>query len=301
MPELETKIEENKMTEYYLEKANIDLFAVYQVVYSNSDIEMWYDWNTRLNDTKFTDQCYWLMLEGRKIGGAIINNDTVMYPFIIPPFSDKHSFWDSLLKCSNKIKHINGVLQDDVNILLSYGLKVNSIRQIMCCPTDASNKIDIPFGLSIQELNDSVNFKELSEVVLKGYAGGIDHEVFGAPNEDEVTRDLNYLLQVYKHRNLSFYVVNEIDQKIVALCIAGISESMPLGFAEIGEICVLPQYRNKGIAEFMLRHIISTAFDHTQVVKLCVTVGNQAEKLYRKVGFQAGVRFTNMGRRAMEM
>jgi len=289
------------MSEYYLEKADLDLFAVYQVVYSSTDIEMWFDWNTRLNDTKFTDQCYWLMLDDKKIGGAIINNDTVMYPFIIPPFSDRLKFWDILLKCCNDLKHINGMLQDDVNILLSSGFKVNSIRQVMCCPTDVNNKLDLPKGLSMYELNESVNVNDLSKVILKGYAGGIDYENFGVPNEDQVIKDIRYLLQVYKHRNLSMFLINEIEQEIVGLCIAGISENMPLGFAEIGEVCVLPQYRNKGIAEFMLRHIVSTASGYTPVVKLCVTVGNQAENLYRKVGFQSGPRFANMSKRSIEL
>nr|WP_285860152.1 MULTISPECIES: GNAT family N-acetyltransferase [Paenibacillus] len=109
--------------------------------------------------------------------------------------------------------------------------------------------------------------------------------------------DLTYLLQVYKHRNLSIYVVNEQSQEIVGLCIAGISEKMPLGFAEIGELCVVPQYRNKGIAEFMINYIKESASTYTEVVKLCVTIGNCAEILYRKVGFQAGPRFSQMTKR----
>ncbi|MEK4251786.1 GNAT family N-acetyltransferase [Paenibacillus sp. FSL W7-1287] len=285
------------MVEYSLEKADMDLFAVYQVIYSGTDIEMWFDWNTRLNDTKFTDHCYWIMHEDVKIGGAIINSDTVIYPFIIPPFSDRFKFWDILLKCCKEIKHINGMLHDDVNILLSSGFKVNVVRQVMCRPADINNKVDLPDGFSMYALNEAVHVNELSKVIISGYAGGIDHEIYGVPNEDQVIKDNKYLMEVYKHRNLSIYIVNEMNQEIVALCIAGISENMPLGFAEIGEVCVLPQYRNKGIAEFMLRHIIATAFDYTPVVKLCVTVGNQAENLYRKVGFQPGPRFANMSKR----
>ena len=33
-------------------KADVNLFAVYQTIYSNADTEMWYDWNERLEDTK---------------------------------------------------------------------------------------------------------------------------------------------------------------------------------------------------------------------------------------------------------
>lgn len=117
------------------------------------------------------------------------------------------------------------------------------------------------------------------------------------PNDEKIMEDLSYLMQVYSYRNLSIVVVNEQEQEIAGVCIAGISENMPLGFAEIGEICVLPKYRNKGIAAFMLHHIKQSASAYTEVMNLCVTVGNVAEILYKKAGFQAGSRFARMTKR----
>jgi len=287
------------MKQYRLEQADKNLFAVHQVIYSNSDIEMWYDWNTRLNDTKFTDQCFWIMHDDDRIGGVVKINDTVMFPFVIPPFSDRQQMWRILLSCCEDIRNINGVLQDDVDILLSLSFKVNVIRQVMCCPTGASKKPVIPNGLSLYMLDDSFDITKIKEVMKEGYRGGIDYESFGVPNDEKIMEDISYLLQVYKHRNLSMYVVNEQNQEIAGLCIAGISEEMPLGFAEIGELCVVPQYRNKGIADFMLNYIKETANSYTEVVKLCVTVGNYAEILYIKAGFQSGPRFARMTKRSM--
>lgn len=287
------------MKQYRLELAEKSLFSVHQVIYSNSDIEMWYDWNTRLNDTKFTDQCFWIMCEDDRIGGVIKINDTVMFPFMIPPFSDRQQMWRILLKCCVDIRNINGVLQEDVNILLSLGFKVNVIRQVMCCPTGVNKKLVTPNGLSLYMLDDSFDITKIKEVMKEGYRGGIDYEIFGVPNDEKIMEDISYLLQVYKHRNLSIYVVNEQSQEIVGVCIAGISENMPLGFAEIGEVCVVPQYRNKGIADFMLNYIKETANSYTDVVKLCVSVGNYAETLYIKAGFQAGPRFARMIKRSM--
>ncbi|SDE65545.1 Ribosomal protein S18 acetylase RimI [Fontibacillus panacisegetis] len=287
------------MKQYRLEQAEKNIFAVHQVIYSNSDIEMWYDWNTRLDDTKFTDQCFWIMCDNDRIGGVVKINDTLMFPFIIPPFSDRQLMWRILLNCCEEIRNINGVLQDDGNILLSSGFKVNVIRQVMCCPTDASKKPVITNGFSLYMLDDSFDITKIKEVMKEGYRGGIDYEIFGVPNDEKIMEDLSYLLQVYKHRNLSIHVVNEQNQEIVGLCIAGISENMPLGFAEIGELCIVPQYRNKGIAEFMLNYIKKSASDYTEVVKLCVTVGNYAEILYKKAGFQAGPRFARMTKRSM--
>ncbi|MFD1176660.1 hypothetical protein ACFQ3W_10150 [Paenibacillus puldeungensis] len=64
------------MKQYRLEQAEINSFAVQQVIYSSSDIEMWFDWNSRLNDTKFTDQCFWIMCDDDRIGGIVKLTDT---------------------------------------------------------------------------------------------------------------------------------------------------------------------------------------------------------------------------------
>ncbi|MCR8642003.1 GNAT family N-acetyltransferase [Paenibacillus sp. N1-5-1-14] len=129
-----------------------------------------------------------------------------------------------------------------------------------------------------------------------GYDGGIDYEMFGVPSDEKMMEDITYLLQAYKHKNLSIYMVNESNKEVVGVCIAGTYEKMPLGFAEIGEISVVPEHRNKGIANFMLNYIKEEANTYTEVVKLCITVGNPAELLYNKVGFQAGPRFARMTR-----
>ncbi|WP_161601626.1 GNAT family N-acetyltransferase [Paenibacillus luteus] len=285
------------MSKYKIEQAEKDLFAVYQVLYSDADIEMWYDWNSRLDDTKFTDQCFWIIYDNNRVGGAIINDGTVMYPFLISPFVDRTVFWKALFSCCKDIINIRGILTEDVSILLTFGYRLDVIRQIMCCPTDPGMTSVLPSGYSLHTLNDSVDSKTLASTIMQGYIGGIDYEIHGTPDEVDVKEDARRLMQIYSPNNLSIYIFDENEQKIAGLCIAGISESIPLGFAEIGEICVLPNYRNKRLGEFMLKQVRANAHKYTPVVKLCVTVGNYAEKLYRTVGFHSGPRFANMSKR----
>ncbi|OBZ16296.1 hypothetical protein A8L34_26815 [Bacillus sp. FJAT-27264] len=285
------------MPKYRLEQADKERFAVYQVIYADTDIEMWYDWNTRLQDTQFSDQCYWILCDEVRIGGLIINDGTVMYPFLISPFADRTVFWRALFSCSHDIKHINGVLQQDVSILLAFGYKLGVIRQVMCCPADDSITTVLPDRFSIRPLDEATDIVTVAKILIEGYAGGIDYETYGIPDEAKAIADVQHLMKVYEHRNLSMYVFDEQKQEISGLCIAGIYEKMPLGFAEIGDLCVLPKYRNKRLAEAMLNYVRATAHEYSQVVKLCVTVGNEAENLYRKVGFYPGPRFANMSRR----
>ncbi|SMG34875.1 GNAT family N-acetyltransferase [Paenibacillus aquistagni] len=277
-----------------LEQADKHEFAVHQVIYSNADIEMWYDWHTRLNDTKFTDQCYWVQCGEDRIGGVIKLDDTIMHLFVIPPFTDRQQLWEMLLACCQDIRYMNGVLQEDVPILLALGFEVVVTRQVMCCPASNSRKLELPPGFSLHPIDDSIQLSAFIQPMRDGYQGGVDQKAFGARHDGKIMEDLAYLMKVYQHRNLSIYMMNEQNREIVGLCLAGIYENMPLGFAEIAEICVVPSYRSKGLAAFMLHHVKQSASADTDVVKLCVTMGNDAERLYKKAGFQAGPPFARM-------
>ena len=73
--------------------------------------------------------------------------------------------WSILLTCCNDLRNINGVLQEDVDILQSFGFKVNVIRQVMCCPTGVSKKLVIPYGLSLYLLEDSFDTTRIKDVM----------------------------------------------------------------------------------------------------------------------------------------
>ena len=83
---------------FSLVQADKDLFAIYQTMYSKADLEMWYDWNRRLDDTKWTDQCFFVLLDGKKVGGVIITDYAIAYPFLISPFNGRMEFWSFILK-----------------------------------------------------------------------------------------------------------------------------------------------------------------------------------------------------------
>ncbi len=289
------------MTIYRLEKADPHEFAVNQVVYSAADIEMWYDWEARLNDTKFTEDCYWLLQNDKRIGGILRLGDTLMYPFAIPPAADRELFWTALLDSPGaEIQRIRGVQQQDVDILNGLGFEVRTTRQVMCSPTGDESAAGPAQGLTLHEIDDSTDLNLIKDLMRQAYDGGIDYEAFGTPSDEELVKDIRYVLDVYRHRNLSVYVTEDGSGEAVGVCLAGVGEKMPLGFAEIAEIGVLPAHRGTGIAEFMLRHVKRQTRSFSDVIKLCVTAGNPAANLYRKVGFQGGPPFAEMTRKAMK-
>ena len=280
----------------YLVKSDINLFAIYHTMYSNADIEMWYDWDRRLQDTKWTDQCYFLILDGKKIGGAVITDEKIMYPFLISPFCDRVQFWDHLLKHSPR-KMIQGALDLDSSILPMFGYKAMGTFRLLCRPSDIID-ISLPDGFFCRPLDMDTDAAEYSRVYVESNTGRFCFEKYGEETHEEAITEAKRILGIYSAMNLSIVIVEKTSNQMVAACTAGIAEYHALGFAEIADIFVLPQYSGRGIGKYMLSHIITQAYGIAPFVKLGVDMGNPSEYLYYKMGFIAGPRFTTMEKHA---
>lgn len=282
---------------YTFENANKDIFAAQNVIYSKTDIEMWFDWNARLNDTKELEKNIWIMEDNKKIAGFCIEGDRIMYPFLIPPFNDRIKFWKIIMlyikEYRSDIIHINGVVNEDVLVLRTFGYQQKSCRQVMCCPTEQRESF-VPCGFSIVKLQNEEEIIKIADIIRDSYMGGVNYEYMGEQSIEETIDDLKFVYGIYKEKPICFKITEVATGKDVGVCIAGVNNKMPLGFAEIAELVVLPCYRNKGIGKFMLNFAISEAFTMSSVIKLCVTVGNSAETLYRELGFSTFQSFTNM-------
>lgn len=278
--------------DFELVKADKDLFAIYYTMYSNADIEMWYDWERRLRDTKWTDQCFFLMSNKQKVGGVIITDKKISYPFMVSPFCKRLEFW-SYITNNNPNKGIRGVLEADVKPLNSLGFKTESINQVMCRPADIM-ECSLPSGFTAEVFEPTGDLMEAANVILKSYADTICEEVNGENTIESVLEDMNDIFDIYSPKNLSQLIRETQTGKIVAVCMAGVGKKYVLGYTEIADICVLPEYRNRGLAKYLLDSTISLAYGVSPFVKLFVNVGNYAEELYKKVGFIAGPRFYNL-------
>ena len=272
-------------------KTDKDLFAVYQTIYSDADIEMWYDWNARLNDTKWTDSCYFLVCDQVKIGGAIIKDDMIMFPFLIPPYSDRIGFWRELLFHGKKSK-INGVTDCDCRLLPMFGYHAVDTRQIMCRPVDKV-PAELPRGFFSRSIGD-MDMDEVGNVIYHSYRGSIDFELYGEGTLGEAVEDAKRVIGIYSSHNQSICLLEEGTEKVIGICLAGIGENYVNGYAEIADICTLPEYRGRGLAKYMLAMTINSFIGQAPFIKLAVTIGNPAEYLYHSIGFQKGPRFTNL-------
>lgn len=282
-----------------IKRADKAFFAVYQTVYSGADIEMWYDWKARLNDTAWTDDCFFLWERGEKIGGVVLYDGVIMYPFLVEPFCDKRRFWQAILghvrkACEGEIR-LRGMPQAHAEVLMSFGARFWRPRQIMCRPTDA-----MPYALQAGYRIDTPteqDIPELAKVQALSYRGGIATEMFGEDSLEEIVQGLTDAFCQYRETGSmeqTVVVRRRESRKIVGACVSGITPEMIHGFSFINELYVHPEHRGRGLAEALLRHSISVAHRMTPVVKLHVLAENPAVHLYRKLGFTSGPQFIDM-------
>ena len=279
-----------------LAKADDALFAVYQTMYSNADTNMSYDWNSRLGDTKpWADRGYFLFLDGKKIGGAIITDDYIRFPFLISPYCDRVQFWHCLLKLSPR-KSLLGMLDEDVYILPMFGYKNMGSRQAMRRPADII-EIALPDGFICRPLNMDTDAVEVGNGYVEGHTGGICFEKYGAETQDEAVAETMRVLGVYNAKDMSIVIVEQATSKIVGVCTAGIGKHHVFGYSEIADLIVLPQYQGMGLGKYMISHIVTQTYGLAPFVNMYVDTGNTSEYLYRQMGFIPGPRLTSMERR----
>ena len=287
------------MSDYTFAKADNDLFAVYQTIYSQADIEMWFSWEHRLNDTKGCKDCFFLCRGDDKLGGAVISGGAVRNAFLVPPFDDHSLFWRLVIEKAKSLTKkaeiiCNGVLAGEVETLRSLGVRVWRPRQIMCRPTDVL-PYSLPAGFTL-EAPTQADIPEIAKVAYTVNLGSISEEMFGRESlrdvKKEVKKSFAYFAETGTMEQCS--VIRGAENKIVGGCVAGVYPKMPHRFAFIADVFVLPEFRGQGLAGAMLRHALTMAHPKTPLMKLHVLVDNPAANLYHKLGFIPGPVFTDM-------
>ena len=268
-------------------KADYEQFRIFKAIYTGVDTKNVYSWEQRLEENNTEkDDCYFLMFEGKRIGGVHSAEDWIGGAFLIPPFSDRALFWHLLLKLK-PAKFIYESLDEDKDIVFKHGYKLTHTLKYMVRPSESIDST-LPEGFLCLPIDKDTNLEEVAMALKEGYRSGFVFDASGELKIEDVLDGLNNDLNRFSVKNSCYKIVEDGTEKIVAVCLAGIAEGSSPMFSFIHELTVLSKYRGNGLGKYLISRVINDSKDSVPFVKLAFMVGNEAELLYENLGFMSG-------------
>lgn len=285
----ENKILEN-LKEYRICKANSEVWAKYHVIYRLTNFNEWMSLNLQNGMGGYikTDCCYWITRGNERIGGAFIKPNLLECVFTIPPFHNEKELIEKLVifvdSISDKSKPIvvpdAGIKQ--VDYYKSIGFNLERVDKIMICPT---NEFDITW-----EENHKIIFPKIehSEAMARLYFETYSNNKLPYIASQSYDFQVSSVKVYFKHiefanvsNKWSTLVYDTNTNKFIGACLVGIFDGQPY----ILDFVVHPKSQGKGIASKMIKRTLNLAYKNYSALRLNVTVGNDAEVFYDKLGF----------------
>lgn len=285
-------------------KADAKKFATFHTVYAPNIFQR-FDWNEMVDDATdcISDRDLRFVYSGNSlISGFALKGNSVSYPFMAAPYSDRSEFWSAVISYATSASGKKEILLNEIpDVETKFlkrvkGFKLKWTKQKMMRPTEQCAPV----------LDDDFYFCELTEtdkteivnVIYAAHAAGYTSTVW-PPDMAETETAVNRRFASFGQTNTLFMsnvVKRKADNEIAGVCIAGV---YPAGystkdFATIHQVSVKPQYQRRGIAKAMMLKAISDASVISPVITLGVLVGNPAENLYKKIGFTAGPGYSEL-------
>lgn len=278
------------LNEYKICKASSEEWARYHAIYRLSNFNEWMSlsFQNDIDRYKKVDFFYWIIKDNKRIGGALIKPNMFKCMFVIPPFHNEQelievltSYVDSISDKSNTI-----VIPDTDLKLVEYyknvGFNLDRIEKLMVC---ATNEFDITWeerykilfpeiqhGEDMAKLYDETYSKnKLKYIASQSY----DFQV------SSVNVYFNHISAMNVPNHWSTLIYDTVTNKLVAACTVGLVNELPY----ILDYVVHPEFQRKGLASKMIQRTLNILYRSYPAIRLSVTVGNDAEVFYDKLGF----------------
>jgi ribosomal protein S18 acetylase RimI-like enzyme len=278
------------LNEYKIYKANSEQWAKYHAIYRLSNFNEWMSlsFQSDIDRYKNVDFCYWIEKEGKRIGGAFIKANIIKCIFAIPPFNDISKLIEVLTLhfniISDETKEI--IIPDaDLRIVDSYknaGFQLDRIDKLMVCATDEFNVIwEDRYKIVAPEI-------EHVDAMAKLYFDSYSNNKFQYISSQSYDFQLLNVQAYFNHINTinitnewSTLIFDTITNQFIGACMVGYVNDLPY----ILDFVVHPEFQRKGIGEKMLKRTLNLLSRSYFAIRLNVTVGNNAEDFYDKLGF----------------
>lgn len=281
-------------------KADPQEFAIHLAAYDSDNVEGVLGWEEKVLFSTPGSNAFWIKQDGLRIGGVEMGPNGMSSFFIEPPFNDSFTVLSTLkpllIKWSDPTQRISlwglPAYYDDFTRM---GFWKNMTR---CCMIRPTEKLDITLNDAYNalrpKLGDELKMSELSyRARIHSLETRYNQLIFG--NEIKMDSEVSQ----YK-TNIENIEANEIlnnastclfndKNELVGFCLINMHAKHPL----VADMVVNPEHQGKGLATYMLKNALSELKSSYPVLRLFVTIGLNAEKLYHELGFKAGKHFTS--------
>ena len=283
----------NLGNEYSIEKVSWQEYSVYFAVYRILEDNMRFrtNFDQICNILKSYEICYFIKKDNKRIGGVLLEPNYISGLILEPPHNDYDTILSKLMKFLLTLSDASipitagGIKPEKIQYYHRQGFNGVESRKCMIRPTEQF-EIEWADDVTIIQPNESHKLE-----ILDLFA-----EAFNESEEDIV--QAKKMLDYYFENEMSDSDINRAScliyeketNELIGACLISRWEEWPNVF----DIAVKPSYQNKGLGTMMLKRALSELKGSYPVLRLFVTIGNDAEMVYHKMGFLSGTETTKM-------
>ena len=290
--------EENYYDLYYgfsLEKAVNTEYAKYHAAYLNIDIGFKSSYEQKCAVVGPNDNCYWIKMNNVRVGGAFLEPNQVEGLFLIPPFEDIFKVLklikNVLISWSDKSKDILATVVGpaEVDYYHMLGFRTSEIARWMMRPTESYFVYwEDKYEIRMPKIEDT---EALGRFFFEAFENYVGKTKYSLEERTSFVKDyfnngtLNELLL-----KASSIVYDKETNELIGVCLISEYRGWPL----VSDIAVKSTYRGLSLATRMLKKALSTTKEKYPAMRLYVLCGNEAESVYYNLGFNPGVKLTDL-------
>lgn len=278
------------LEEYRICKAGAEEWSRYHAIYRLSNFNEWMpmSFQGELNRYNKLELCYWITKNNKRIGGALIKSNIIKCIFTIPPFKINEDIIKELTLYVNSICDMNEtVIIPDVDLRAiehyeASGFKLDRVEKLMVCATQNFDIIwDEQYRIVIPEQKHAQDMTELYyETYRKNKLAFIATQSYDY-QEQNVKNYFNHRKTMNAPMEWSTLVYDSTTNKLIGACIVSLVYELPY----ILDFVVHPEFQRKGLATNIMKRTLDIVANSYPAIRLNVTVGNDAEQFYDKMGF----------------
>ena len=283
----------NLGNEYSIEKVSWQEYSVYFAVYRILEDNMRFrtNFDQICNILKSYEICYFIKKDNKRIGGVLLEPNYISGLILEPPHNDYDTILSKLmsylLTLSDTSSPITagGIKPDKIQYYHRQGFNRVESRKCMIRPTE---QFEVVFPNDIRLIQPDESHKlEILDLFTEAFK----------ESEEEIVQEkkmLDYYFENETSNNdinrASCLIYDKGTNDLIGACLVSLWEGWPNVF----DIAVKPSYQNKGLGTMMLKRALSELKGSYPVLRLFVTIGNDAEMVYHKMGFLSGTETTKM-------